>query len=120
MRELEGKVAIVTGGSSGLGRAMVECFVEQGARVVVADVDVDGGEALVKELGDAVAFCATDVADPDQVQGAVDQAVDRFGGLDVMCNNAGVGGSFKRFLDDDFADFDRVSLSLRPSTSPPC
>ena len=87
---------------------MVERFVEEGARVVVADVDADAGRALAKELDDAVAFCATDVADPEQVQGAVDCAIERFGGLHVMCNNAGVGGSFKPFLDDDFADFDRV------------
>jgi NAD(P)-dependent dehydrogenase (short-subunit alcohol dehydrogenase family) len=108
MNELAGKVAIVTGGASGLGRGMVELFVEEGARVVVADVDVDGGQALVKELGDATAFCATDVADAEQIQQAVDHAVERFGGLHVMCNNAGIGGSFKRFLEDDFADFDRV------------
>jgi NAD(P)-dependent dehydrogenase (short-subunit alcohol dehydrogenase family) len=106
--DLEGKVAIVTGGASGIGRGIVECFVEAGARVVIADVDRDGGTALAEELGDATVFQPTDVADPDQIQGAVDAAVEHFGGLHVMCNNAGVGGSFKRFLDDDFADFDRV------------
>ena len=53
-------------------------------------------------------FAPTDVSDADQVQAAVDLAVEHFGGLHVMCNNAGIGGSFKRFLDDDFADFDRV------------
>src|SRR4029077_564055 len=81
---------------------------EAGARVVIADVDRDGGSALAKELGDATLFHATDVSDAEQIQGAVDAAVEHFGALDVMCNNAGVGGSFKRFLDDDFADFDRV------------
>jgi NAD(P)-dependent dehydrogenase (short-subunit alcohol dehydrogenase family) len=106
--ELAGSVAVVTGGASGLGRAMVERFVSAGARVVVADVDRDAGEALAQEVGSAAAFRQTDVADADQVQGAVDFAVERFGGLHVMCNNAGIGGSFKRFLDDDFADFDRV------------
>ena len=67
-----------------------------------------GATALADQLGDAAAFQQTDVADADQVQAAVDLAVGRFGGLHVMCNNAGVGGSYKRFLDDDFADFDRV------------
>ena len=61
-----------------------------------------------EQLGAAAAFQPTDVADADQVQAVVDFAVERFGGLHVMCNNAGIGGSFKRFLDDDFADFDRV------------
>jgi NAD(P)-dependent dehydrogenase (short-subunit alcohol dehydrogenase family) len=106
--ELAGKVAIVTGGASGLGRGMVDCFVESGAQVVIADVDADGGNALAEELGDAVIFQRVDVANADQVQAAVDAAVDRFGGLHIMCNNAGIGGSFKRFLEDDFADFDRV------------
>ena len=87
---------------------MVELFVEEGANVVIADVDRDGGEALAAQLGATAAFQPTDVADADQIQGAVDFAVERFGGLHVMCNNAGIGGSFKRFLDDDFADFDRV------------
>jgi NAD(P)-dependent dehydrogenase (short-subunit alcohol dehydrogenase family) len=106
--ELDGKVAIVTGGASGLGRGMVERFVEEGARVVIADVDPEGGAALASELGAAAAFRPTDVADADQVQAVVDFAIEQFGGLHVMCNNAGIGGSFKRFLDDDFADFDRV------------
>jgi NAD(P)-dependent dehydrogenase (short-subunit alcohol dehydrogenase family) len=111
--ELEGKVAIVTGGASGLGRGMVECFVDEGSSVVVADVNAEGGEALAHELGASVAFLRTDVADPDQIQAAVDLAVARFGGLDVMCNNAGLGGSFTPFLKDDFADFDRsIAVNL--------
>jgi len=106
--ELAGKVAVVTGGASGLGRGIVERFVEEGARVVIADVDADAGKALAAELAPAAAFHPTDVADAGQIQGAVDCAVEQFGGLHIMCNNAGIGGSFARFLDDDFADFDRV------------
>jgi NAD(P)-dependent dehydrogenase (short-subunit alcohol dehydrogenase family) len=107
-QELAGKVAVVTGGAGGLGRAMVELFVTEGASVVIADVDTDGGTALADQLGPGVAFKQTDVADANQMQDVVDLAVDRFGGLDIMCNNAGIGGSFKRFLDDDLSDFDRV------------
>ena len=113
MPELEGKVAIVTGGAGGLGRGMVECFVEEGASVVIADVNAEGGEALASKIGDAAAFKQTDVSDPDQIQAAVDLAVEHFGGLHVMCNNAGIGGSFAPFLKDDFADFDRsIAVNL--------
>jgi NAD(P)-dependent dehydrogenase (short-subunit alcohol dehydrogenase family) len=107
-QELTGKVAIVTGGAGGLGRATVELFVEEGARVVIADVDAAGGKALATELGPAVAFQPTDVADADDMQQAVDFAVGELGGLHVMVNNAGIGGSHKRFLDDDFEDFERT------------
>jgi NAD(P)-dependent dehydrogenase (short-subunit alcohol dehydrogenase family) len=106
--ELSGKVAIVTGGASGLGRAIVEVFAEEGARVVIADVDADGGKMLAAELGSAAAFKATDVAEAEDVQELVDFAVDEFGGLHIMVNNAGIGGSHKRFLEDDFDDFERT------------
>jgi NAD(P)-dependent dehydrogenase (short-subunit alcohol dehydrogenase family) len=106
--ELTGKVAVVTGGASGLGRGMVELFVEEGASVVIADVDDAAGEALAAQLGTSVVFQPTDVSEASEIQAAVDVAVEHFGGLHVMCNNAGVGGSFQPFLDDDFADFDRV------------
>ena len=106
--ELVGKVAIVTGGGSGIGRATVKRFVEAGARVVIADVDAEAGRALAAELGDVAAFQQTDVTDADQVQALVDSTVERFGGLHVMSNNAGVASSMTRFLHDDLSDFDRV------------
>jgi len=106
--ELAGRVAIVTGGASGLGRAVVERFVEEGARVVVADVDTEAGKALATDLGAPVAFQPTDVADAEEVQQAVDLAVGELGGLHVMVNNAGIGGSHKHFLDDDFEAFERT------------
>jgi NAD(P)-dependent dehydrogenase (short-subunit alcohol dehydrogenase family) len=106
--ELSGKVAIVTGGAGGLGGAIVERFLEEGARVVIADVDADRGTASATRLGETVAFQETDVADAQQVQAAIDFAVGHFGGLHVMVNNAGISSSRRRFLDDELADFDRV------------
>ena len=107
--ELAGKVAIVTGGVSGLGRGMVERFVAEGARVVIADVETDRGEALATALGPNALFRRTDVSDPEQVATLVATAVGKFGGLHVMVNNAGVSGTMhRRFLDDDLSDFHRV------------
>jgi NAD(P)-dependent dehydrogenase (short-subunit alcohol dehydrogenase family) len=107
-QELAGKVAIITGGASGIGAATAQLFVDEGAQVVVADVDVEQGENLVAGLGAAAAFKSTDVADTDQIQELVDFAVATFGGLHVMMNNAGISSSFGRFLRDDLADFERV------------
>lgn len=108
-RLLTDQVAIVTGGASGIGRATVELFVEQGARVVIADVNVEQGEALAAALGDAALFRRTDVASADEVQALVDFALDRFGDLHVMFNNAGISGAVHdSFLEDDLADFRRV------------
>src|SRR6266542_88379 len=107
-RELDAKVAIVTGGANGIGRATVELFIEHGARVVIADLDESAGEALVTQLGDAAAFKPTDVGDPAALRELVDFAVSHFGGLHVMFNNAGISGTPRRFLKDDMRDFDRV------------
>jgi NAD(P)-dependent dehydrogenase (short-subunit alcohol dehydrogenase family) len=109
VNELAGRVAIVTGGASGIGRGIVEKFVAEGGRVVVADVETDKGEALAAALGSDAFFRRTDVSDPEQVGALVAAAVERFGGLHVMVNNAGVSSTMhRRFLDDDLADFHRV------------
>jgi len=108
-QDLAGKVAIVTGGAGGIGKATVELFVAHGARVVIADVDVANGEALADRLGDAAVFRRTDTSSPEDAQAMVDLAVSRFGGLDVMFNNAGIScQAFPSLLDDTLEDFDRV------------
>jgi NAD(P)-dependent dehydrogenase (short-subunit alcohol dehydrogenase family) len=109
VNELMGKVAIVTGGASGLGAGLVRRFAVEGAKVLIGDVDRDSGKALAAELGDSALFVEADVADFDQVGRLVSTAVERFGGLHVMVNNAGVSGTMhRRFLDDDLAEFHKV------------
>ena len=109
VNDLAGKVAIVTGGASGIGRGTVERFAAEGARVVIADVETDKGEALAAALGPDAFFRRTDVSDPEQVGALVAAAVEKFGGLHVMVNNAGVSGTMhRRFLEDDLADFHRI------------
>jgi NAD(P)-dependent dehydrogenase (short-subunit alcohol dehydrogenase family) len=108
VNELDGKVAIVTGAASGIGRGLAERFVAEGARVVIADVETDRGEELAKSLGVNAAFRQTDVSDPEQVGALVSGAVEKFGGLHVMVNNAGISSPLRKLLDDDLSDFHRV------------
>lgn len=96
--QLEGKVAVVTGGASGIGLASVELFVQHGAKVVVGDLQVDQGEAVSARFGDVV-YMPTDVTDTAQVEALVQTAVDRFGRLDVMFNNAAAAGDPSPMLD---------------------
>ncbi len=107
--ELDGRVAIVTAGASGIGRGTVERFAAEGARVVIADIETDRGEALAAALGSDAVFRRTDVADPEQAGALVAAAVETFGGLHIMVNNAGISGTtHRKILDDDLADFHRV------------
>jgi NAD(P)-dependent dehydrogenase (short-subunit alcohol dehydrogenase family) len=83
------RVAIVTGGASGIGKATVELFAREGAKVVIGDLQDSEGEKIAKAI-DGI-FVATDVSDPKQVEKLVGTTVDKFGGLDIMYNNAGIG-----------------------------
>ncbi len=108
MQRLTGKVAIVTGGASGIGAATVKLFVEEGARVVIADILTKEGEALATELGPSAArFHHTDVSREDHVEAAVNTAVEAFGGLDCMFNNAGFGTLVPTVDEIPVEDFDR-------------
>jgi meso-butanediol dehydrogenase/(S,S)-butanediol dehydrogenase/diacetyl reductase len=110
---LEGKTAVVTGGAAGLGRAICEAYVREGAEVLVADLDLDAAEALASELGDAAAAFRVDVADHDQVVLTVAAAVERFGKLDVMVNNAGIAGDPQPVGEIDLAMWDRqIAVNL--------
>ncbi len=90
---LEGKVAIITGGAQGMGRAISLRYAAEGAKVIVADVNLAGAEEVAGEIataGGAAAGVQVDVRDQTHVQGMVDTAVERFGGVDILVNNAGV------------------------------
>jgi NAD(P)-dependent dehydrogenase (short-subunit alcohol dehydrogenase family) len=111
---IEGKVAIVTGGASGIGAGTVRRFVEEGARVVVADLQVDAGKRIVAELGESARFIEADVADEFAVAAAVDLAVTEFGRLDCMFNNAGILGAVGSISRTEVEDWDRsVAVLLR-------
>ncbi len=94
MASLTGKIALVTGAASGIGAATARRFAAEGARLMLGDLNEVGGAAIAKEIGgggDAVAFQATDVRDLEQVESLTNAAVERFGRLDVVFNNAGIG-----------------------------
>lgn len=107
----DGKVALVTGGAGGLGRAVAELFTAAGYRLLIADLDAESGPALVDELGaqgGEARFVATDVSDPGQARRAVEAALEAWGRLDFVLNNAGVVGRGCPIQDLDEADLDRV------------
>jgi NAD(P)-dependent dehydrogenase (short-subunit alcohol dehydrogenase family) len=107
--ELTNKVAVITGGAGGIGAGTAALFLDEGARVVIADVNREEGEAFAKVLGPDCAFKYTDVSRRDHVADLVAFTVERFGGLHVMFNNAGISGTMKVSLfDEDFADFETV------------
>lgn len=109
MDRLAGKVAIVTGGASGIGYGIVQRFVAEGAHVVVADLNDDDGRELAHRCGPAARFQHADVSRAEDVGAIVASAVEDFGGLDVMVNNAGISSRMHRsYLDDDLSDFDAV------------
>lgn len=105
---LEGKVAVVTGGASGIGAATVERFVEEGAVVVVADLQEQAGRAIVARHGASALFCRVDVTVEAELAAAVDLAVSSFGQLDVMVNNAGLIGATGPIAETSEASYDET------------
>ena len=112
---LTGKVAVITGGSSGIGLARVELFIAEGARVAVGDIQDDLGTALQARFPKDVVYVHTDVTDDDAVGALVKTAVDRFGKLDVIFNNAGGGGDFAPMTELTSAGLDRTLALLTRS-----
>lgn len=111
---LDGRCALVTGGASGIGEGIVRRFVEEGAAVLVVDLDEQRAGALAAELGPAVRAVRADVSQEADVSAAVDLAVRELGRLDVMVNNAGILGATGSLLDTEAQDWDRtIAVLLR-------
>lgn len=106
MAKLDGKVAVITGGASGIGEATVRLFVEEGARVVIADIQDSKGNTLADGVGSGAVYQHTDVSQEGEVQRAVDRAVDEYGRLDCMFNNAGFGGTVGPIEDTPIDEYD--------------
>jgi NAD(P)-dependent dehydrogenase (short-subunit alcohol dehydrogenase family) len=109
MPELAGKAALITGGTTGLGRAMAERFLDEGAWVVITGRDASLGDEAEQALGSrgAIRFVRADAADPDQARASVDETVAMLGGLDILVNNAGIGVQ-AGVLDTPLDAYDRV------------
>lgn len=112
MSRLEGKVAVITGGASGIGEGTVRLFTSEGAKVLIADVQDARGQKLAEELGTNTAYLHTDVSQEAQVAEAVDYALRKFGRLDSMFNNAGFGGVTGPIDELDMAGFDETMAVL--------
>jgi 3-oxoacyl-[acyl-carrier protein] reductase len=114
MSLLKGQVAVVTGGGQGLGFAIAERFVAEGARVVLGDVNLGGTEEAAQQLGgNEISIAARcDVTDAEQVQSLVETAVERFGGLDIMVNNAGItrDATMRKMTEEQFDEVIAVHL----------
>ncbi|MDX1805518.1 MAG: SDR family oxidoreductase [Paenisporosarcina sp.] len=110
---LQDKVAIVTGGASGIGEFTVREMLKQGAKVVIADFDDAGGQKLADELGEGVSFIHVDVSNEEQVEAMVKHSVDTFGKVDILFSNAGIGstGSTDELSLEDWNKTISVNLS---------
>ena len=106
---LENKVAVITGACGGIGKAIVEKFIAEGASVIVADLDQVEADKVAAPYGDKARGLAVDVTDFSQVENMVDAAVQHFGSLDVVINNAGIGMPKLLLEHDPVADFDIVT-----------
>ncbi|AFZ73844.1 SDR family NAD(P)-dependent oxidoreductase [Natronobacterium gregoryi] len=110
MQLLEDEVAVITGAASGIGRTTAETFASHGASVVVADVD-DGGTDTVERIeknGGEATFVQTDVSDPEDVQAMIETALEEYGGIDVLYNNAAIEGPVSRLHEYDDEAFEQV------------
>ncbi|KAJ4705339.1 secoisolariciresinol dehydrogenase-like [Melia azedarach] len=109
-RRLDGKVAMITGGASGMGACTAKVFSQHGAKVVIADIQDELGHSVVEKLGNTnSSYMHCDVTNESHIRNAIDETVAKHGKLDIMFNNAGIVGKDKsQIMDNDMADFERV------------
>ena len=112
MGALEGKIAIVAGGTSGIGARTAELFVEEGATVVIAGRRSEAGTALADRLGRGASFIRTDVGNEADIKALIEGTVLRFGRLDCLFNNAGYGIAHRSIADLDVAEYDAIMAVL--------
>jgi NAD(P)-dependent dehydrogenase (short-subunit alcohol dehydrogenase family) len=111
---LEGKIAVITGACSGIGLGTLELFVEEGARVLAADIQDDQGANLEARFKGDVRYAHCDVTEPDEIKAAIDLAASHFGGLDILFSNAGAPGARESLEEIELDDWDRtLALLLR-------
>jgi len=108
MKELGGRVAVVTGGASGVGRALARAFLAEGMKVVIADVEEPALASTVKELGGEVTGVVTDVTDPGSVHALADRVFEAHGACHLLCNNAGVAAPNLDLWETEPSDFQWV------------
>ena len=109
MPRLEGKVAVITGATGGIGQAAAKLFAEEGARVALVDLDEAALQEVVRSIGeDAASYTVADVTQPDQTQAYINAAVERWGGIDILLANAGIEGELAPITDYSIDVFDRV------------
>lgn len=105
---LKDKIAIVTGAASGFGEGIAKRFAEEGAKVLIADIQDEAGRRVADEIGEAATFVHCDVTSEADWKAAVQEAIDQFGHLDIVVNNAGYSHYNQPMLEVDEAEFDRV------------
>ena len=109
MARLDGKVAVITGASGGIGSAAARLFADEGARVALVDLDEAALSEVARSIGeDRASYTVADVTDPEQTQAYINAAADRWGGVDILLANAGVEGKLANITDYPIDEFDRV------------
>ncbi len=108
MGKLDGKVAIITGAAQGMGEAHARRFVAEGAKVVMADLNENGGKRIADELGESAIFVKVDVTSPADWKALVEAAEDRFGNVTVLVNNAGILGPIVETVEMNEEDYNKV------------